>query len=158
MEDKHLETLRRQLANAIGGKESHIAFDKVMQDFPPEARGAKPNGSPHSAWELIEHMRIAQRDILDFARDPEHKSPKFPDGYWPKTSAPADEKAWQETIRAFQQDSRELDELVAHADLFAPIGHGQSQTLLREAILVANHNSYELGQVVLLKRMLTEGA
>lgn len=149
------DLLRKQLVNALSGSESHIAFDKALKDFPPEARASKPHGAPHSAWELIEHMRIAQRDILDFSRDPNHQSPKFPDGYWPKSEAPPSELAWHQSVAAFQRDAQELERLLEKADLFTRLPHGEGQTLLREALLVANHNSYQLGQLVFLKRMLT---
>ena len=154
MNNDELKILRKQLVNAISGGESHITFDKVLSDFPHSMRGAKPAGAPHSAWELIEHMRIAQRDILDFVRDPQHASPAFPDGYWPDKQAPPSAEAWDACVRAFKEDRRELAHLLEKADLFTPLPHGSGQTLLREAILVANHNSYELGQVVFLKRML----
>ncbi len=155
MSNDDLKALRKQLASAIYGGESHITFDKVVKDFPADARGAKPEGVPHSAWELIEHMRIAQRDILDFSRDPKHRSPNFPEGYWPSSDKPPSDTAWDESVRAFEQDAKELKKLIEHGDLFAAFAHGEGQTLLREALLVANHNSYELGQVVFLKRMLT---
>ncbi|MDQ2776349.1 MAG: DinB family protein [Acidobacteriota bacterium] len=154
MSNDDLTILRKQLVSALGGGESHIIFEAAVKDFPPEHRGAKPAGAPHSAWELIEHMRIAQRDIIDFVRDPRHKSPHFPEGYWPKTSTPADEAAWAKTVQGFESDRKELAQLIEKDDLFTALPHGDGQTLLREALLVANHNSYELGQVVFLKRML----
>lgn len=156
MNNDKLKILRDQLVSAIGGGESHITFEKVVKDFPPAARGQKPQGAPHSAWELVEHMRIAQRDILDFARDANHQSPAFPDGYWPKTEAPPSDDAWQKSVSAFEQDAKELAQLIRNSDLFTPFPHGDGQILLREAILVANHNSYELGQLVFLKRMLVD--
>ena len=154
MSNDDTKALRKQLASAIYGGESHITFDKAVKDFPVDARGAKPEGVPHSAWELIEHMRIAQRDILNFSRDPKHKSPKFPEGYWPKSDKPPSEAAWEESVKAFEQDAQELTKLIEQGDLFTPLSQGEGQTLLREVLLVANHNSYELGQVVFLKRML----
>ena len=156
MSNGDTQALRKQLKIAMQGGESHITFAKVMEDFPPEARGMKPEGVPHSAWELLEHMRIAQWDILEFSRDPHHKSPKFPDGYWPQSDEPADEAAWNESVRRFEQDAGVLADLIENADLFTPFPHAQGQTLLREAVVVANHNSYHLGQLVFLKRMLAE--
>ncbi len=150
-----LKQLRKQLVSAMSGRESHITFDKVIENFPPEARGRKPQGAPHSAWELIEHMRIAQRDMLDFSRDPNHKSPEFPDGYWPGNEAPPSEAAWNQSVAGFQRDAGELTRLVESEDLFTAFPHGEGQTLLREALLVATHNSYHLGELVFLKRMLT---
>ncbi len=155
MGNDDLKKLGKQLVGALSGGESHITFDKVVKDFPAEARASKPHGAPHSAWELIEHMRIAQRDILDFSRNPKHESPEFPDGYWPASEAPPSEAAWDQSVQAFQRDAKELGQLLETGDLFTPFPHGDGQTLLREALLVANHNSYELGQLVFLKRMLT---
>ncbi len=158
MNTKDTESLRSQIITAMSGRESHIDFDSALKDFPVGARGAKPAGAPHSAWQLLEHMRIAQHDILEFSRDPKHKSPKWPDEYWPKTEAPPDAKAWDATVKSFIQDALELDALVGDArqDLFQPFAHGKGQTLLREALLVATHNSYHLGQLMFLKKMLTE--
>jgi hypothetical protein len=150
-------TLREQLVTAMSGRESQVDFDSAVKDFPPKLRGAKPAGAPHSAWQLLEHMRIAQHDILEFSRNPNHKSPKWPEGYWPSTDAPPDGAAWDSTVDAFKHDARELDKLVEDTkhDLFKPFAHSDGQTLLREALLVATHNSYHLGQLVFLKKMLT---
>lgn len=148
------------LVDAMRGHQSHIDFDSVIEDFPMELRGSKPGGAPHTAWQLLEHMRLAQRDILDFSRDPNHKSPAWPEGYWPATEAPPDARAWDTSVRAFQKDARELSKLVQdlQEDLFKRFEHGDGQTLLREALLVATHNSYHLGQLVFLKKMLADGA
>lgn len=156
MSDHQHALLRKQLVDAMQGHQAHIDFDSAIRDFPAELRGVKPSGAPHSAWQLLEHMRIAQSDILEFSRDPKHKSPKWPEEYWPKTDAPPDEKAWDASVRAFQKDAREMGNLVndSKEDLFRPFGHGEGQTLLREALLVASHNSYHLGQLVYLKKML----
>ncbi len=150
--------LRTQLVTALSGRESHIEFASVVKNFPEELRGAKPNGVPHTAWQLLEHMRIAQNDILEFSRNPQHKSPKFPEGYWPEAEAPPTEEAWDASIRAFEKDEKELKQLVQTGDLFTPFKHGEGQTLLREALVVANHNSYHLGQLAFLKKTLGEGA
>ncbi len=113
-------------------------------------------GAPHSAWELVEHMRIAQWDILEFSRDSKHVSPEFPKGYWPESAAPPSETAWEESVNAFLHDRREFGALLEKGDLFAPLAHGDGQTLLREAVVLANHNSYHLGELVFLKRQLLE--
>jgi DinB superfamily len=148
--------LRRMLVDAMRGDQAHLDFDSAVKDFPAELRGVKPHGAPHTAWELLEHIRIAQRDILDFSHDPKHQSPEWPKAYWPSTEAPPDEKAWDKTVRAFQKDAREFHKLVEDPtqDLFKVFEHGDGQTLLREAVLVASHNSYHLGQFVFLKKML----
>ena len=149
-------TLREQLVTAMSGRESHIDFESAVKDFPPDLRGVKPAGAPHTAWQLLEHMRIAQHDILEFSRNPNHKSPPWPEGYWPSTDAPPDTKAWDATVKAFKHDARELDQFVQDKrhDLFTGFTHGDGQTLLREALLVATHNSYHLGQLVFLKKIL----
>lgn len=147
--------LRKMIVDAVSGHHSHIDFEAVVEDFPSELRGIKPGGVPHSAWQLLEHMRIAQWDILEFSRNPKHKSPKWPDEYWPKSDAPPSEEAWQQSIQGYQEDARQLGDLIHNsAHLLRPIEHGQGQTLLREALLVANHNSYHLGQLMLVKKML----
>jgi hypothetical protein len=158
MNDNQSAVLRDRLVSAMEGNESHIKFESALSDFPPELRSAKPDGAPHSAWELLEHLRITQRDILEFSRDPDaYKELEWPDDYWPKSSAPPDESAWNSSIDAFKADRKELDALIqdANQDLFKPFPHGTGQTLLREALLLANHNSYHLGQLMFLKKMLT---
>src|SRR6202035_612000 len=104
--------LRRMLADAMRGNQAHLDFDSAVKDFPAKLQGIKPHGAPHTAWELLEHLRIAQRDILDFSRDPKHKSPEWPKGYWPSTEAPPNEKAWDASVRGFQKDAREFQKLV----------------------------------------------
>ena len=154
MNAKELTTLRTQLVDATRGHQAHIDFDSAIADFPKEARGWKPTGAPHTAWQLLEHMRIAQWDILEFSRDANHKSPKWPEQYWPKTDAPPDDKAWEKSVKAFQHDAKEFNRLIEDPkhDLFKPFDHGEGQTFLREALLVASHNSYHLGQLEFVKK------
>ncbi len=156
MSNDQTKILREQLLHALRGDQSHIDFESVVSDFPIEQAGAKPPSAPHSAWQLLEHMRIAQHDILEFSRNPKHKSPKWPEGYWPKTEAPPDKHAWDASIATFRKDSKALEDLILDSDqdLFKPIEGGSGQTLLREALVAAAHNSYHLGQVVFLKKML----
>ena len=156
MDSRESTTLRSKLVDAMRGHESHVDFEAAIEGFPSGLRGAKPPGAPHTAWQLLEHMRIAQRDILDFSRDPKHKSPKWPEGYWPAADAPPTASAWDHSVRSFQADARELNKLMqdGKGDLFKPFEHGEGQNLLREALLVATHNSYHLGQLVFLKKML----
>ncbi|MGA8027997.1 MAG: DinB family protein [Bryobacteraceae bacterium] len=152
-------TLRALLVAAMRDGQSHINFDSAVGDFPMDLRGSKAAGAPHSAWQLLEHMRIAQRDILEFSRDPNYKSPKWPEGYWPPIAIPPSTAAWDESIDAFRKDAQGLSDLIqdVQQDLFKPFEHGDGQTLLREALLVATHNSYHLGQFVFLKKMLAGG-
>jgi hypothetical protein len=148
--------LPKHLANLLQMEGAHIAFRDAVKDFPAHMRGAKPQGAPHSAWQLLEHMRLAQEDILDFSRNPDYEERKFPDDYWPKQDAPPDDAAWDKSVHQFEHDLQEMQALVADVkhDLFEPIPHGQGQTLLREALLMADHNAYHLGQLVFLRKML----
>lgn len=155
-DDAQRKHLLYQLLNLLRGGGAHLGFDEAIADFPPELRGARPKRVEHSAWQLLEHMRLAQWDILEFSRNPAHISPEFPAGYWPGSVAPPDDAAWEKSVRAFRADLEAMGELVAdpRTDLFARIPHGQGQTILREALLVADHNAYHLGQLVQLRRLL----
>ncbi|PYU78994.1 MAG: ABC transporter [Acidobacteria bacterium] len=128
----------------------------AIDGFPEAKRGAFVEGLRHTVWQLMEHVRIAQRDILEFSRNPKHVSPGFPEGYWPKTPVPPDEAAWEESVQAFQHDLQEMIKLVKNpkTDLCAAIPHGDGQTVLREALLLADHNAYHLGQLIDLRRAL----
>jgi hypothetical protein len=150
------DALRQHLLDLLRGRNAHADFDAVVADFPSRLRGVKPPGAPHTAWQLLEHMRIAQSDILEFSRDGKHKSPPWPEGYWPKTEAPPNAASWNNSLRSFRADLKAMAKLVADkkTDLFAKIPHGSGQTVLREALLAADHNSYHLGQMVLLRRLL----
>jgi hypothetical protein len=150
------DALRQHLLDLLRGRNAHADFDTVMADFPSRMRGVKPPGAPHTGWQLLEHMRIAQSDILEFSRDAKHKSPPWPEGYWPKTEAPPSAASWNNSLRSFRADLKAMAKLVGDkkTDLFARIPHGSGQTILREALLIADHNSYHLGQLVLLRRLL----
>lgn len=148
--------LQQHLLNLLSFKGAHAGFDEAVRGLPPELRGKKIKGAPHTIWQLVEHMRIAQWDILEFSRDANHVSPKWPEGYWPSAS-PSSEVAWKKSITGFRRDLEEMKQLVAESDeeqLYARIAHGDGQTLLREALLVADHNSYHLGQLVMLRKLL----
>jgi DinB superfamily len=153
---KGTDALRQQLLELLRGGNAHAGFDAAVANFPAQLRGQKPGGAEHSAWQLLEHLRIAQWDILEFSRDAKHVSPKWPDGYWPKKAAPPSAAAWNSSVRRFRADLKAMAKLVAdkNRDLFAPLPHGDGQTLLREALLVADHNSYHIGQLILLRRLL----
>ncbi len=148
--------LRQHLLYLLRGGGAHLGFDDVIADFPPHLRGQKVEGAPHTAWQLVEHLRIAQWDILEFSRSPQHVSPEFPAAYWPKTPAPPDEQAWERSLAAIRDDLEAMQKLVEdpQSDLFVRLPHGEGQTLLREALLIADHNAYHLGQLVLLRRLL----
>ena len=149
-------SLRKHLADLLRMKGAHLTLDAAVADFPEALRGVKPAGAPHTAWQLLEHIRIAQEDILDFSRNPDYREKKFPDNYWPATEAPPSDEAWHASIGQFRQDLAAMQELVADTkhDLLARIPHGKGQTLLREALLIADHNAYHLGQLVFLRKML----
>jgi len=151
--------LRNHLVELLDGGHAHIRFDDAVKDFPREQRGVRPNGCPHSAWELLEHLRLAQWDILEFSRDANHVSPDFPSGYWPASVAPLDDDAWNASVAAFRRDLHALADLArdASVDLYAKIPHGDGQTILREILLAADHNAYHLGQFMLVRRMLAGG-
>jgi hypothetical protein len=150
------QSLRDHLIYLLKGGGAHLHFDEAVADLPEELRGAKVEGVSHTPWRLLEHIRICQWDILEFSRNPKHVSPEFPDGYWPKEDAPPRSSAWDNSVQAFQIDLQAMINLVADAatDLYAPIPHGNGQTILREALLIADHNSYHLGQLVFLRRCL----
>jgi hypothetical protein len=152
------DSLRKHVLELLKGKHAHADFDAAVAKFPVKRAGEKPADTPYSAWQLLEHMRIAQWDILEFSRNPKHVSPEWPEGYWPRTESPSGSAAWTESVRAFRADLKAMMNLVAdqESDLLEPLPHGQGQTLLREALLVADHNSYHLGQLVMLRRLLGE--
>jgi hypothetical protein len=154
--DTNDKALREHLLDVLRGGGAHLDFEKAVADLPSGLRGVQPPGVHFTAWTLLEHMRIAQWDILEFSRNAKHVSPVFPEGYWPKTDAPPDDAAWEASISAFRADLKAMQKLVAdpRAKLFAPIAHGDGQTLLREALLVADHKAYHCGQLVLLRRLL----
>jgi hypothetical protein len=148
--------LRKHLIELLRGRQAHSDFDEAIKGLPAGLRAARAKDLPFTPWRLLEHLRIAQWDILEFSRNPKHKSPKWPEGYWPQGDAPPDPAAWDASVAAFRRDLAEMEKLVKDPsnDLFAPIPHGDGQTLLREALLVADHNAYHLGQLILLRRLL----
>jgi hypothetical protein len=149
-------SLREQLIELLRGGHAHAGFGDAIRGFPEEKAGVRPKGSPHSAWELLEHIRIAQNDILHFSQSADYVSPKWPEGYWPAGPAPEDDRQWGRAVRAFRKDLGEFEALVRDParDLHARFPWGDGQTLLREALLIADHNSYHLGQLVLVRRLL----
>ncbi len=150
------DPVRQHVVDLLAGKGAHAPFEDAIAKFPPALRGVKPEGAPYSAWQLLEHLRIAQWDILEFSRDPKHQSPPWPEGYWPGAAEPPDEHAWDASIKKYKADLKAMQALISEpkSDLYAPIPYGDGQTLLREALVLADHNSYHLGQLVLLSRLL----
>jgi hypothetical protein len=150
------KALREHVLYLLDGGGAHAKFDEVVADIPPKLLGQKPAGLPHSLWRLLEHLRIAQRDILEFSRNSKHASPKWPEGYWPKTEAPPSPAAWNAGVKQFHQDLKAMQDLVKDpkTDLFAKVPWGDGQTVLREALLLADHNAYHLGQMLDVRRLL----
>jgi hypothetical protein len=148
--------LREQLAYLLKGGGAHVHFMDALEGFPAGKYGVFASPLPHTGWQLLEHTRIAQWDILEFSRNAKHVSPDFPGGYWPKTPMPPNDEAWGVSVNAFQRDLEEMVKLVQspRINLFAQIPHGDGQTILREALVLADHNSYHLGQLVDLRRAL----
>ena len=151
-----LAPLRTQLRRILSWQDAHVGFEKTVEGLAPTHRGVRVEGFPHSAWELVEHLRITQRDILDFCRDPNYHEPKWPDDYWPPTPEPPSDQAWHDSIAAFREDRAALEDLAVNEsiDLFATIPHGTGQTYIRELLLVADHTAYHIGQIVVIRRQL----
>jgi hypothetical protein len=150
------KSLRQHIIKLLEGREAHVDFETAVKKVPVVLRGKRPKGAAHSPWEILEHLRIAQWDILEFSRNPKHVSPEWPAGYWPKAPAPPNRNSWAQSVRAVLADRAAMSALVADesVDLFAAIPHGEGQTVLREALLIADHNAYHLGQLVTVLRLL----
>jgi len=148
--------LRKELRAPLLWGDAHVDWKTAIAGLPVEKRGIRPTGFPYSAWELLEHARIAQRDILEFCIDPKYKPKAWPAAYWPSNPAPPSAEAWDKTVKEFEADTHEMARLVENAriNLLAKIAHGSGQTILREALLLADHNAYHLGQFVLVRRAL----
>ena len=151
------KSLREHVTSLLSGGNAHITFDDFVKDFPADKCGERVEGLPYSAWQVLEHMRIAQSDILEFTRNANHVSPKWPEGYWPPQSEAGSADAWRDSVTKFQNNLKEIQDLIADpaTELFAKIPHGSGQTVLREALLVADHNSYHLGVLLAISKLLT---
>jgi DinB family protein len=148
--------LRDHVIELLHGGHAHMVFKDAVADWPAQLRGAKPPDQPFTAWRLVEHIRITQWDIVEFSKSPKHVSPDWPAGYWPRIDAPPDGAAWDASVAQVERDLKAMERLVLDpkTDLFAKIPHGTGQTILREALLVADHTAYHVGQLVLLRRLL----
>jgi hypothetical protein len=148
--------LRRHVIGPLGGGQAHVDAKTILANWPAKLRGIAPKGAPHTAWQLLEHLRIAQWDILEYIRKPRHVSPVWPQGYWHATAAPPLPSVWSRSVKSFLADLRAMRKLVAdpRTDLLAKIRRGAEHTILREAFVLADHNAYTLGQLVLLRRQL----
>lgn len=148
--------LREQLVYHLSEHGAHISFEAAVDDFSIELAGRRVPSLAHTAWQLVYHLWIAQADILEFSRNPKHESPEYPAGYWPRQDSPRDPEEWEKTVAAFKEDLRSMADLIKNPanDLFAPFPHGSGQNLLREAILIIDHNSYHIGQLVDIRMLL----
>jgi uncharacterized damage-inducible protein DinB len=144
------------LVDLLEGGNAHVDFEDAIKQLPAELRGVQPQHLPYSIWQLVEHIRITQWDILEFSRNPRHRSPQWPEGYWPKEKAPASESAWQQAVEQVKKDRQAFIDLLRQpdVDLYTPFAHGDGQNLLREALLIADHTAYHVGQIVVVRRLL----
>ncbi len=150
------KTLRDDVLHLLRDGNAHVSFEKAVANLPEGPRGKKPRGMPYSPWQQLEHMRICQWDILEYIRNPHHESPEWPEGYWPEKASPT-RNAWAKSVKAFQADRQALLDMAADpsTDLLARIpADPDGPTILHELLLVADHNAYHLGQLVLLRRLL----
>lgn len=152
----HDALLRQHLIKLLTGSEAHVNFEAAVENFPVRARGKVPPGAEYSAWQLLEHLRLAQWDILDFSRNSKYQHMKWPEDYWPKSPEPPNDEAWDQSVEKFLADRKAMCALVEDpaTDLYAAIPHGEGQTILREALLTADHNAYHVGQLILVRRLL----
>jgi hypothetical protein len=148
--------LRDQLAKLLAWEDAHVGFDKAVAGIPANHRGKQPTGAPYSPWQLLEHLRLTQHDILDFCRNPNYKELDWPDDYWPSSAVPPSVNAWEESVRQFREDRKALQQLAIDpkVDLTARIPHGDGQTYLRELALAADHTAYHIGQLIVIRRLL----
>lgn len=153
---KNDKVLRQHLLNALKGDGAHADFNTAVNNVPAELRGKRPNGAEHSPWEVLEHLRIAQWDILAYIKDAKHASPEFPAGYWPTSPTPPDEKAWDKSVQGFHDNFDAAIKMVSDedTDLLAPLHADPEQTIYRKLLMLADHNAYHLGEMVLLRRVL----
>ena len=150
------EIVREQLLSLLQGGNAHMSFDQAVADFPLDEVNTRPPNVPYTPWRLLEHMRIAQWDILEFIQNPNHVSPEWPEGYWPAPDEQADKSQWKETINRFQADLQALQEIVKDpdTDLYAPLPHGEKYNILREILIVADHNAYHIGEFAFLREVM----
>lgn len=153
---QNIDSLRKHVLNLLRGGSAHLSFDDLVNSFPVDLCSRRVEGLPYTAWQVLEHMRLAQWDILEFSRDPNHVSPEFPKGYWPKPDELGSRDLWQKTIDEFRKDREQMEALVENesTDLYAKIPHGEGQTILREALVLADHNAYHLGVLAVMARIV----
>src|ERR1700743_792784 len=153
MNDQH-KILISELVIILNGGRPHAGLEEVLKALPADLRGVKPDRLPYSIWQLVEHIRIAQWDMLEFSKHEKHKSPKWPEEYWVKETAPKDEAAWQKSIKQINDDREEFIKLLSKEDIYKPIPHGNGQSILREALQIADHNAYHIAEIIVIRRLL----
>ena len=154
----HTQTVISNLIDLLNKGNAHVTLDEALKNIPFDLLGKKPAGLPYSIWQITEHIRISQSDILEFSRDPKYQSPEWPEGYWPSSTKPGSEKEWDSCIHQIKNDRESFIELLKNTgqDLYKPYTHGDGQTLLREALVLADHNSYHTGEIIILRRLLDD--
>jgi len=152
--DNHTSILINELKKLLSGGGAHVGLKEALADLSLQQVSKKPYDLPYSIWQLAEHIRIAQWDMLEFSKDGNHQSPKWPDEYWPKEVAPKDAESWDKTVSAIEKDLQEFIDLIESEDLYKQIQHGQGQTLLREALQIADHNAYHIAEIIVIRRLI----
>jgi hypothetical protein len=153
MRNEH-DILISELEKLLRGGSAHIGLTDAVAKLPAYARGKIPNELPYSIWQLVEHIRIAQWDMLGFCLDQNHQSPKWPEEYWVKDSAPADDSAWESSLKQIENDLEEFITLLKSRDIYEPLPHGDGQTILREALQIADHTAYHISEIIVIRRLL----
>lgn len=152
--EKNDQLIINELVKLLQGGSAHAGFKKAVDGLPAELRGVKAYNLPYTIWQLVEHIRIAQWDMLEFSKEGNHQSPKWPDDYWPKETAPANNTAWEQSIKQIEAELDEFVKLIKHSNVYAPIPHGSGQTILREALQVADHTAYHIAEIIIIRRLL----
>lgn len=153
MSDQH-KILISELIKLLEGVSAHAGLEDALKGLPKELQGTKPDKLPYSIWQLVEHIRIAQWDMLEFSKHEKHRSPKWPDEYWVKETAPADDAAWDRSVKQIDDDREEFIRLLKSEDIYQNIPHGDGQNILREALQIADHNSYHIAEIIVIRRLL----
>jgi hypothetical protein len=153
MQEHHNELIE-ELINLLQGGNAHVGLKDALKGLPAKRRGVHTNDLPYSIWQLVEHIRIAQWDMLEFSKDGRHKSPKWPDDYWPEEAAPANDAVWRKSIKQIDSDRKEFINLLKTADIYEAIPYGSGQTILREALQIADHNAYHIAEIIVIRRLL----
>ena len=149
-----MTTLIEELKKLLNGGSAHVGLKDATANIPFDLLGERPHNLPYSIWQLVEHIRIAQWDMLEFCKDGGHKSPRWPDEYWPREIAPIDKSSWDKTLKLIDDDLKTFIELIQTKDLYEPIAHGSGQSLLREALQIADHSAYHIAEIIVIRRLL----